>query len=421
MHDKAHALRRCIIHPSSRVPTMAFLFLLPPFAGVAVAALLWAAGNYQLPGMPVLGFEWLAIAGLATAVLTLCASGMVVTRRIAEKFAGSTLDTASFERSVTLRLAQIEARPLAEPAAHTQRNPAPAPERFTETLRVAQAAFQTHPAPEAKQAAPAGENNVVQLDRTRASQEKRSRQPLRDIEKALAEGRHDAWYQPVVSLPERRTRYLTGVPYLISEGEQPVAPDQWLKAAADLGHAPGIDRFMLLDGIKLWRDLNRSQKDCGIIWRPNRATLSDKAMWGQLIEVMKANRAVGKTFICEIGLAEYARLSHAELDALFAVREAGFQIGLGECADPRVLANALKSGVISMASADVTVFAEPNGITALRSGDLAVEFIATGVADEDEAIALIDRDIRLAQGPLFAPARPLRRNGGNAIAPEGAA
>jgi hypothetical protein len=74
-----------------------------------------------------------------------------------------------------------------------------------------------------------------------------------------------------------------------------------------------------------------------------------------------------------------------------------------------------------MAGADVAAIAEPAGLTALRSGDVAVEFVATGVAGEDHAISLIDRDVTLAQGPLFAPAKPLRRGGGKAVAPEGAA
>jgi EAL domain-containing protein (putative c-di-GMP-specific phosphodiesterase class I) len=178
---------------------------------------------------------------------------------------------------------------------------------------------------------------------------------------------------------------------------------------------------MLLDGIKLWRDLNRSQKECGIIWRLSRATLADEAMWSELDEVMKANRALGKSFVCEISLADYGKLSHAELDALFAVREAGFRLGLGQCTDARALANALKTGVFSMVGADAAAIADPSGITNLRGSDMVVEFMATNIASEDEAIALIDRDVALAQGPLFAPAKPLRRSGGAAIAPEGAA
>jgi cyclic-di-GMP phosphodiesterase TipF (flagellum assembly factor) len=347
---------------------------------------------------------------------------LMVTRKFLGKVADSMLETDLFERSVTRRIAQLEVSPIAEPALAVQRGVMPAPERFAETLRIAQASFQAPPAAETRPAAAIGEaGNVVQLDLSRASQEKRTRQPLRDIHTALAEGHHDAWYQPVVSLPDRKTRYLTGLAYLLREGEQPVAPEHWLNAAVNLGKGPAIDRFMLLDGIKLWRDLNRSQKDCGIIWRLSRATLSDKAMWGQLIEVMKANRAVGKTFICEISLSDYSRLSHAEMDMLFAVREAGLRLGLGECEDARALGNALKTGVFSMASGDVAVFAEPNGVSSLHGGDVAVEFIATGVTSEDEAIALIDRDIRLAQGPLFAPAKPLRRSSAAAIAPEGAA
>jgi cyclic-di-GMP phosphodiesterase TipF (flagellum assembly factor) len=400
---------------------MALLYLLPPVAGLAVAALLWVAGEYQMPGAPVLTLEWLAIAGLSATVLTLCATSIAVTRKLLRKFADSALDTAMFERSVARRLAALELLPMADAAQPAPRNALPAPERPAEK-RATQPSVQPSPLPDIRAAAgPSETGNVVQLDLTRAVQDKRTRQPLRDIEKSISEGERDAWYQPVVSMPDRKTRYLAALPYLLREGEAPLGPEHWLAAAVKLGHGPSIDRFMLLDAIKLWRDLKRSQKDCGIIWQPSRPTLSDKTAWGQLIEVMKANRAVGKTFICEIPMAEYATLSHGELDALFAVREAGFRIGLGGCTDARTLAEALKTGVIGMVSADVAMFAEPNGITAVRNGEDGVEFIATGVASEDQAIALIDRDIRLAQGPLFAPAKPLRRDAGKAIAPEGAA
>jgi EAL domain-containing protein (putative c-di-GMP-specific phosphodiesterase class I) len=199
----------------------------------------------------------------------------------------------------------------------------------------------------------------------------------------------------------------------------PLAPSAWLETPGAASGRPEVDRYMLLQAIKLRRDLARQEKPCGVIWSIGRQTLCDVTVWGEITQVLKANRALGASIICEVRLGDYADLRQAELDALFAIREAGFQLGLRECASLRDLTKAAKTGVFRFVSAEPGVIAGAADIPDLRSRDIT--FIGTGIDNEEDAIGLIDRDIRLAQGPLFAPAKPLRRSTGAAQAPDGAA
>ncbi len=394
---------------------MAFFFILPLIAGAAVSALLWLAA--EIGGLPQLSTIWIALYGIAAALVGLCIVCAVVATQVLNRLSTSNEENAQFERMILGRLSKLDAtveKPRPEPAIAGPNAPA----RFAQTLRSGtrnEPAAQAVP-PAAMRVEPIAETgNVVQLDpaaRIRAVQEKRNRGPSPEILEAIANGRFEAWYQPVLGLPDRKLRYLSGLPYLLTEGSGALAPQLWFDTASSGGRLASMDRFMLLQGIKLCRDLARQEKARGVFWRFCGATLADKAAWREIIEVLRANKSLGGSFLCEISHADYNNLGPTEIEALYAIKEAGFELCLADCSDLQRHCASARPGLFKYVSA------EPDEIVrALDSGDPQprdISFIATGVAREEDAIALIERDVRLAQGPLLAPPKPLRKEGAQA-------
>jgi cyclic-di-GMP phosphodiesterase TipF (flagellum assembly factor) len=273
---------------------------------------------------------------------------------------------------------------------------------------------------------PANDGNVVSLQsaqRERAGNDRRQKARNQEIEAAIRESRFEAWFQPVLSLPQRKSRYLHGVPYLAQQRGPAMQPSEWMRIAQKLGSAAAVDHFMLLQGLKLVRDLKRNGKPCGVIWRIGRASFQDAEQFEAMAEILKANVAVNGLFVCEVTLSDYKHLTNPELDRLFMLREAGYRICLGDCSDPVALSRTLKTRIFDMAALDAAALIQAGGFGVSAGAELSttIEVIATGVASEADAIALIDFDVSLAQGPLFSPPRPLRRDLGAPGAPEGVA
>jgi hypothetical protein len=263
--------------------------------------------------------------------------------------------------------------------------------------------------------------NVVSLEtaqRERAQQERRLKPRSQDMDAAIAEGRFEAWFQPVVTLPQRKTAYLLAVPHLaVSRG--PALPrEEWARAAARLGRASVADQQTLVQAIKLVRDLRRKGKPCAVIWHASRATLQDGQRFSEILDLLKANSALRDLVVCEISLSDYRQLKAEETDRLFGLRDAGCRLCLGGCADLVAMAKALKSGIFSLAAVEARAIIE-GAAADISTGGLepGSEIIATNVLNEADAIALIDFEIGLALGPLFSPPRPLKRDLGASGAP----
>ncbi len=351
-----------------------------------------------LPGisaaLPLVGgleLHWVGIGALFGLFAGLALAGVAAFLFLRKSIERMNRDLSNYEAAVAMRFASLEK------AISSQAQP-PALPTF------ARMAIQ-----EPVAAVTPSQDNVISLNALRPSNtvEKRLRLTQTQMEESVAANGVSAWFQPVVSLPGRRASYLSSIPYLETDTGTPAAPEQWQKAALKNGLGAQIDRQMALHCIRAARELRRSDKKCGIIWHMGLALLRDEATFAEVEGLLKANRALGKSFVCLIDCSDYRQMTHAEVERLYQLAESGFRLGIGTSTDLTALSNALGSGLFSLACIDAAVLAN-SGTSAIQNGNETLELVAMGVVDESTAIALIDHDITLAQGLLFAPARPLR-------------
>jgi hypothetical protein len=413
---------------------MRLAFLAPPLAAAAVAAAAFALSGSPLLRGHVLDAGWIAILGICTGLAVLWAVTALAAAKHAQMNEQLRADLADYEFAVGLRLSRLETGQAAnradgqttDRAADTGLDQTDGPKASpANVVAMGQAAHvpDLRPGGEVTREVADGseKGNVVSLEtaqRERAQQERRLKPRSQDTDAAIAEGRFEAWFQPVVTLPQRKTAYLLAVPHLaVSRG--PALPrEEWARAAARLGRASAADQQMLIQAIKLVRDLRRKGKPCAVIWHASRATLQDGQRFSEILDLLKANSALRDLVVCEIGLSDYRQLKAEETDRLFGLREAGCRLCLGGCTDLAAMAKALKSGIFSLAAVEARAIIEGAAADITTGGlEPGSEIIATHVASEADAIALIDFEIGLALGPLFSPPRPLKRDLGASGAP----
>lgn len=413
---------------------MRLAFFAPPLAAAAIAVAAYALSGSPLLRGNVLDASWIAILGICAGLAVLWAVTALAAVRHARMNEQLRADLADYEFAVGLRLSRLETGQAANRAegqtadreTDTGLDRKDAPKASpANVLAMGQSAHvpDLRPVGETTREVADGseKGNVVMLEtaqRERAQQERRLKPRSQDTDAAIAEGRFEAWFQPVVTLPQRKTAYLLAVPHLaVSRG--PALPhEEWARAAARLGRASAADQQILIQAIKLVRDLRRKEKPCAVIWHASRATLQDGQRFAEILDLLRANSALRDLVVCEIGLSDYRQLKTEETDRLFSLRETGCRLCLGGCNDLAAMAKALKSGIFSLAAVEARAIIEGAAADITTGGlEPGSEIIATHVASEADAISLIDFEIGLALGPLFSPPRPLKRDLGASGAP----
>ncbi|MEM7464219.1 MAG: EAL domain-containing protein [Pseudomonadota bacterium] len=237
-----------------------------------------------------------------------------------------------------------------------------------------------------------------------------------DIAQAVRDGQVISWYQPVVTLPERTTRYLDARPYLhIPEGGL-LSPEEWLADVKPKSLRAEIDIQTFDQAIALARDLDREDRKIGVILRLAWHETSRPSNVNRFLNLAAASSSVSDKILLEITLPEYFQIDRKCLNVMANLRELGFQLAISQCGDGEQTEDAIQSGFFSYVIPDPILLMSPDHLAMFKrlkyepldEQDIQLEIIARSIENEEAAIEMIDQNILLAQGSLFSPARPLK-------------
>lgn len=235
-----------------------------------------------------------------------------------------------------------------------------------------------------------------------------------NLHEALAQGRIEVLYQPVVELATRRVVAASATPRWHAPGHGVLHPDSFLDALAEGGLLPEFDAYLLGHLARA----ARTARDSGLRWvavamsRPEivhpgfteclLGALRDAGADPALIRIAvteetvidTASRAViedlrrngVQLIVHRFGTGPSSLLSLGDYPASTIVVDRSFVDGLGRRHDDTVIVNAVA------------------GLTS----DLGLELAADGVCDERQAQLLEEVGCTLAQGRLFGRPAPLR-------------
>ena len=235
------------------------------------------------------------------------------------------------------------------------------------------------------------------------------------IAAALREDKIELHLQPVMHLPQRKAYFYETLTRLRINDDL-VLPSQFLPVVSEKGDAASFDTRVAERVMVVARHLVARGSDALISMNISAETLADGEYLKSLDRLIAENGTVRNRIVLEVGQGTIRSLSAERLIALKGLSHRGIKLCIDRVNDARIDAQTLAQIGISFVKIPVAflIGREPSGfeiapqdLPALfkRSG---IELIAERVETEEQVRELIDLDVTLAQGHVFAHAKPVR-------------
>ncbi len=245
-------------------------------------------------------------------------------------------------------------------------------------------------------------------------------QMLAAVRAAVDENRIDIYLQPLVTLPQRKVRYYEAVTRLRDDKEQVLAAEDFIAVAESAGLIGRIDHMVMLRCIQVLRRLMVRNKEVGLFCNVAASTLSNTATFAQCLDFLDANRALAPSFVLEFKQATLRHLGPTETAHLAALAQRGYRFSIDHVTDLRFEPRELADRGVRFIKVPATLLLDPKQSSSsdIHPSDLSdllgrfgIDLIAEKIEGERAVVDLLDYDVRLGQGFLFAPPRPLRPEG----------
>jgi cyclic-di-GMP phosphodiesterase TipF (flagellum assembly factor) len=237
------------------------------------------------------------------------------------------------------------------------------------------------------------------------------------LREAVEANRIDLHLQPIVTLPQRKVRYYEALARLRTRDGETIMPVDFLPHAEAGGLLAQIDNAMLFRCVQAVRRLIGKNRDVGIFCNLSTATLVDAELFAQFIEFADANRAIAPAFVFELAQSAIRAMGPIENESLGALVDRGFRFSLDHVGDlrlePRDLADRgfrfvkVPASVLLNRAASAAGDIHPADLAGLLSR-FGIDLIAEKIEREPTVVDLLDYDVKMGQGFLFSPPRPVR-------------
>ena len=127
------------------------------------------------------------------------------------------------------------------------------------------------------------------------------------VREGLRSDRVDLYLQPIVSLPQRRRRYLKCFSRIRTPEGTMVVPDQYLDLAEKAGLISTIDNMLLFRCVQLVRRAPQRRFDLGFFYNISPHTLADTEFFREFIDFMIQNEELAPNLIFEFAQEDVAR------------------------------------------------------------------------------------------------------------------
>jgi cyclic-di-GMP phosphodiesterase TipF (flagellum assembly factor) len=245
-------------------------------------------------------------------------------------------------------------------------------------------------------------------------------QMLAAVRAAVEENRLDIYLQPLVTLPQRKVRYYEAVTRLRDDKDHVLAAEYFIGVAESAGLIGRIDHMVMLRCVQVLRRLMVRNKEVGVFCNVAASTLGNTTMFSQCLDFLDANRALAPSFVLEFKQATFRHLGPTETEHLAALAQRGYRFSIDHVNDLRFEPRELADRGVRFIKVPAQLLLDPKQSSGsdIHPSDLSdllgrfgIDLIAEKIEGERAVVDLLDYDVRLGQGFLFAPPRPLRPEG----------
>ena len=250
---------------------------------------------------------------------------------------------------------------------------------------------------------------------------------LATIRSAIDANRIDLYLQPIVTLPQRKVRYYEAMSRLRTESGDVLLAADFIPQAQRAGLMASIDNLVVFRCVQVVRRLLLKNRDIGLFCNLSKSTLTDAAVFQQLLDFLEANRAIAPSLVLEFTQSALRAAGPIENESLSALADRGYRFSLDNLQDLRIEPRELAArgfryikvpGHLLLDPKDTAADIHPADLSDLL-GRFGIDLIAEKIESEAMVVDLLDCDVRFGQGFLFSPPRPVRAEALQGVADRG--
>jgi cyclic-di-GMP phosphodiesterase TipF (flagellum assembly factor) len=250
----------------------------------------------------------------------------------------------------------------------------------------------------------------------RAAQERAAAERAAIISAALTEGRIEVHLQPIVQLPQRRTRGYEALARLRLDENTLLLPHEFLATVEERGFGPTLDALVLTRALAIARHLGSKEGGIFVSCNFSAATWGSSKALAALSRILEKYREHTGHLVVEMPQSVFRALDPTSLGLLGAMSANGVRFALDQLGDLRLDPVSLFDRGIRFVKVPAELLQAGGGTaTDIAAGDLAallarasVTLIAERVEDNPAVADMIELGVTMAQGMVFSPPRPVK-------------
>ena len=237
------------------------------------------------------------------------------------------------------------------------------------------------------------------------------------IVQAFDADRVEMHLQPVVALPQRKVRFYEALARLRLADETVLVPAEFLPVLERLGHAAEFDRRIVGRALAIARHLMARGSEAIVSVNLSPRSLDEAGFLRSVGRIMDAFPDTLGRVVLELSQRCWRTLDAERAGALASLRDKGVPFALDRASDLRLDPLALADRGVRFVKlpADLLIGSDHGRGLDIEMGDLAsvlrragIKLVAEKVEREEIVPDLIDLDVPLAQGFVFAAPRAVR-------------
>lgn len=234
------------------------------------------------------------------------------------------------------------------------------------------------------------------------------------VREALRLDRIDVYLQPIVSLPQRKSRYYECYTRIRSEDGTVIGPGQYIGVAEREGMVSAIDNLLLFRCVQLIRRTQKRNYDTAFFCNISRESLSDTAFIGDFVDFVSENPDLASKLFFEFGQSDIETAPPATIGNLARLADLGFRFSLDQVTHLNLDIQGLSAKNFRFVKVDASFLLDRNDELV---GDIAredikkmldrdgLDLIVEKIEDERQVVELLDFEIDYGQGYLFGEPR----------------
>ncbi len=237
---------------------------------------------------------------------------------------------------------------------------------------------------------------------------------LKVMRQALRLDRVDVYLQPIVSLPQRKTRYYECLTRIRAEDGTVIGPDSYIGLAEREGMVSTIDNLLLFRCVQLIRRTRKRDYDVAFFCNISGDSLSDTKFIGDFVDFVSENKDLAPSIYFELGQSDLDNAPAESVENLSRLAALGFRFSLDQVTHLNLNFAGLAARSFRFVKVDARFLLDSSlevesdiAVTDIKKqlDRYGLNMIVEKIEAESDVVELLDFEVDYGQGYLFGEPR----------------